>query len=146
MKRYILTFALVAIITVPLVTIAELTRWRFTVEPIMTAATMQKAAQSGAGPELESATDAVAIVRWTGPNPGGTALHYGIVHYGTSAMNLSEVARSPNRRNPSNADMTFRVRLMGLKPHTTYYYTVESVGATGVSNGPSSPVKTFQTM
>jgi phosphodiesterase/alkaline phosphatase D-like protein len=67
------------------------------------------------------------------------------VHYGTDAMNLTEVAKSPNRRNPANPDMTFRVRIVGLNAHTTYYYTVESVGATGVSDGASGAVRTFQT-
>jgi phosphodiesterase/alkaline phosphatase D-like protein len=103
------------------------------------------AAQITAGPELEIANDTLAIIRWTTTNPGGTDLHYGIVHYGTDAKNLSQVAKSPNRRNPSHADMIFRVRIAGLNPQTTYYYTVESTGATGVNDGVSSPIKTFKT-
>jgi hypothetical protein len=145
MKRLILTFAFLASIAVLGVTVASLIRWHFGVSPVMAAMPTHQIAQFSAGPELESATDASVIVRWTGPNPGGTALHYGVVHYGTDAMNLTGVAKSPNRRNPSNSDMTFRVRMMGLNAHTTYYYTVESVGATGVSDGASSPVRTFQT-
>ena len=141
MKRLILTSAFLATIAVLGVTVAGLMRWHFGVDPVMAAVPPRQFA----GPELESATDASAIVRWTAPNPGGTALHYGVVHYGTSAMNRTEVAKSPNRRNPSNPDMTFRVRIGGLNAHTTYYYTVESVGATGVSDGGSSPVRTFQT-
>jgi phosphodiesterase/alkaline phosphatase D-like protein len=146
MKRLILTLAFLATIATLQVAIDELIRWRFTVEPVVAAAAIQQVSRSDTGPELESATDASAIVRWTCPNPGGTALHYGIVHYGASAVNLTEIARSPNRRNPSNPAMTFRVRMSGLKPHTTYYYTAESVDATGVSDGRSGPVKTFQTM
>ena len=87
----------------------------------------------------------MAIIRWTTTNPGGTDLHYGIVHYGTDAMNLSQVAKSPNRRNPSHADMIFRVRIARLNPQTTYYYTVESTGATGVNDGVSSHIRTFKT-
>jgi Purple acid Phosphatase, N-terminal domain len=145
MKRLTVNSVLLATIAVLGVAVAGLMRWHFGINPVMAALPPHPLAQLTAGPELESATDASAIVRWTGPNPGGTALHYGVVHYGTHAMNLTEVAKSPNRRNPSNADMTFRVRIAGLNAHTTYYYRVESVGATGVSDGASSPVRTFQT-
>src|SRR5882724_1766695 len=34
-------------------------------------------------PELELATDHLTIIRWTTNNPGGSDVHYGIVHYGT---------------------------------------------------------------
>lgn len=98
-----------------------------------------------AGPELESANNSLAIIRWTTTNPGGTLLHYGIVHYGTDSTSLSQVAKSPNRRNPSHPDMIFRVRIAGLQPQTIYYYTVESAGATGVYDGISSPINTFKT-
>lgn len=96
-------------------------------------------------PELELATDTSAIIRWTTTNPGGTDLHFGIVHYGTDAMNLTQIAKSPNRRNISHPEMTFRVRILGLNPHTTYYYRAESAGATGASDGVSSPVGAFKT-
>jgi Purple acid Phosphatase, N-terminal domain len=98
-----------------------------------------------AGPELESTNESVTIIRWTTTHLGGTDLHYGIVHYGTDATNLSQVAKSPNRRNPSRPDMIFRVRIAGLKSQTTYYYTVESTSAIGVSDGVSSSIKTFKT-
>jgi hypothetical protein len=112
---------------------------------VIAAAPTRNVAQITAGPELESTNDSVAIIRWTTTNPGGTDLHYGIVHYGTEAMNLSQVAKSPNRRNLSHPDMIFRVRIAGLNPQTTYYYTVESTGATGVNDGVSSPVRIFKT-
>jgi hypothetical protein len=145
MKRLVLISAFLATIAVLEVTVASLIRWHFGVNPVMAAVPTHQSAQFTAGPELENAGDGSAIVRWTGPNPGGTALHYGVVHYGTNAMNLTEMAKSPNRRDTSNPNMTFRVRIVGLNAHTTYYYTVESVGATGVSDGASSPVRTFQT-
>ena len=93
------------------------------------------AAQIKSGPELESTNESMAIIRWTTTNPGGTDLHYGMVHYGTDAVNLSQVAKSPNRRNASHQDMIFRVRIAGLNPQTTYYYTVESTGAMGANDG-----------
>jgi hypothetical protein len=98
-----------------------------------------------AGPELEMVNESVAIIRWTTANPGGTTLHYGIVHYGTNALNLTQLAKSPNRRNPSHPEMVFRVRITGLNTQTMYYYTVESTGATGVSDGVPSPVRIFKT-
>jgi phosphodiesterase/alkaline phosphatase D-like protein len=103
------------------------------------------AAQLTAGPEVEMSTDSMAIIRWTTANPGGTGLHYGVVRYGTDAANLTQVARSPNRRNQSHADMIFRVRMDGLKSHTTYYYAVESTGATDARDGAASPVGSFKT-
>jgi phosphodiesterase/alkaline phosphatase D-like protein len=138
MKRFILTFAFV-------VTVAGLIQWRFADDLVIAAVPTHKAAQLTAGPELEAATDAFAIIRWTITNPGGTDLHYGVVRYGTDAKNLTQVAKSPNRRNPSHPDMNFRVRITGLSANTTYYYRVESAGATDVSDGASSPVRTFKT-
>jgi hypothetical protein len=137
MRSFILIFAFGAI--------AGLIPWRFADDAVMAAVPTQKAAQLTAGPELESATDTSAIIRWTTFNPGRTALHYGVVHYGTDVKNLTQAAQSPNRRNPSNPDMIFRVRIVRLNSNTTYYYKVESTGATGVSDGVSSSVETFKT-
>ena len=137
MKSLILTFALVIV--------AGLIPRGFADDAVMAAVPTHQAAQPTAGPELESATDTSAIIRWTTINPGGTVLHYGVVHYGTDAQNLTQVAQSPNRRDPSHPDMVFRVRIMKLNSNTTYYYTVESTGATGASDGMSSSVQTFKT-
>src|ERR1700733_11441705 len=137
MKSVMWTFALVIV--------AGLIPRGFADDAVMAAVPTHQAAQPTAGPELESATDTSAIIRWTTINPGGTVLHYGVVHYGTDAKNLTQVAQSPNRRQPSNPDMIFRVRITGLNSNTTYYYKVESTGATGASDGVSSSVKTFKT-
>jgi phosphodiesterase/alkaline phosphatase D-like protein len=112
---------------------------------VIDAAPRHNSVQITAGPELETVNRTEAIIRWTTTNPGGTSLHYGVVHYGTDAMNLSQVAKSPNRRNPSHPEMIFRVRVAGLKPQTTYYYAVGSTSATGVPDGVFSSVRTFQT-
>ena len=114
-------------------------------DDVIAAAPAGNVAEIKAGPELETANDRSAIIRWTTTNPGGTDLHYGVVHYGTDARNLAHVAKSPNRRNPSHPEMIFRVRVAGLQPQTMYYYTVESTSATGVKDGVISSVKTFMT-
>jgi phosphodiesterase/alkaline phosphatase D-like protein len=133
------------ILTASAAIVACLLVLHFPVDQVIAAAPRNDTVQITAGPEIETVSDAFAIIRWTTTNPGGTALHYGVVHYGTDAMNLSQVATSPNRRNPSHPDMIFRVRVAGLKPQTTYYYTVESMGATTVKDGVSSPTRAFRT-
>jgi Purple acid Phosphatase, N-terminal domain len=137
MIRFIPGFACVVAIT-------GLLWWRFAEDRVLAAGPADHA-ELIAGPQLELATDASAIVRWTTTNPGGTDRHDGIVHYGTDASSLTQIAKSPNRRNPTNPEMIFRVRILGLSSHTTYYYRVESAGATGASDGVSSTVRTFKT-
>jgi hypothetical protein len=114
--------------------------------PAHAAASKPTGAQFTSGPEPEIVNGTLAIIRWTTTNPGGTILHYGVVHYGTDPLHLSQNAKSPNRRNPAHPEIIFRVRIAGLRPQTTYYYTVESIGATGVKDGETSPVRTFKTM
>jgi phosphodiesterase/alkaline phosphatase D-like protein len=97
------------------------------------------------GPELESANEHLAIIRWTSDNPGGSPEHYGVVHYGTDPKNLSEMAKSPIRLNPNHSYTVFRVRIDGLKPRTTYYYKVDCMEANGNTDGIKSPVKHFST-
>ena len=135
--RFILGFAFV-------VTITGLLWWRFAEDRVLAAGPADHA-ELIAGPQLELATDTSAIVRWTTTNPGGTDRHDGIVHYGTDALSLTQVAKSPNRRNPTNPEMIFRVHILGLSSHTTYYYRVESAGGTGASDRVSSAVRTFKT-
>jgi len=95
------------------------------------------------GPELELAKEYLTIIRWTTNNPGGTPDHFGIVHYGTDPNNLSQIAKSPIRLNPSHTSTIFRVRIQGLKPATTYYYKVDSEDSRGSSDGVTSPVDKF---
>ena len=97
------------------------------------------------GPELESANNNSAIIRWTSNNPGGSPEHYGVVRYGTNPTNLSQTAKSPIRLNPGHSYTVFRVRMDGLKPRTTYYYTVDSMEANGKGDGVKSAVKHFTT-
>jgi Purple acid Phosphatase, N-terminal domain len=97
------------------------------------------------GPEIERADPDFAIIRWTSNNPGGSPEHYGVVHYGTDAKKLTQTAKSPIRLNPGHSYTVFRVRMDGLKPRTTYYYTVDSIEANGKSDGLKSTVKRFTT-
>ena len=96
------------------------------------------------GPEIER-NDYVVIIRWTSDNPGGSPEHYGVVHYGTNPKELSQTAKSPIRLNPGHSHTVFRVRMDGLKPRTTYYYTVDSMEANGKDDGVKSTVKHFTT-
>jgi hypothetical protein len=97
------------------------------------------------GPAIESDKDGLAIIRWTTNNPGGSAEHFGVVHYGTDAAQLNQTAKHPIQRNPSHPETVFRVRVDGLKPGTTYYYTVGSMGGTGKVDPVKSAVYHFTT-
>ena len=96
------------------------------------------------GPEIALASWFTAI-RWTTNNPGGSPVHYGIVHYGTDPKDLNQTAKNPIRLNPYHSETVFRVLLYNLKPRTTYYYTVDSIESTGKSDGVTSPVQNFTT-
>jgi hypothetical protein len=97
------------------------------------------------GPSLELARDDLAILRWTTNNPGGTDVHFAVVFYGTTPGTLSQAAQNQIRINPTHPDTIFRVRMNGLKPSTTYYYSVTSTGSDGTSDGVQSPVGQFTT-
>jgi hypothetical protein len=72
-------------------------------------------------------------------------VHYGVVHYGTDPKDLSQTAKNPIRLNPDHPSALFRVRMDDLKPKTTYYYTVDSMEATGEGDGVKSTIKQFTT-
>jgi phosphodiesterase/alkaline phosphatase D-like protein len=116
------------------------------------AAAQQRAAANGSerrqivtGPALESATHDTAIIRWTDNTGGGTARHYGIVRYGTDPRRLDQIAKSPNRWSRNLPNMTYRVRVNGLTPGTTYYYRVDSAQADGIGMGLKSSTNQFTT-
>ncbi|HUY86623.1 MAG TPA: fibronectin type III domain-containing protein [Acidimicrobiales bacterium] len=87
----------------------------------------------------------MAIITWTSNNPGGTDEHFGVVHYGTDPEHLNLIAKSHIRLNQNHTDTVFRVRVDGLKPRTTYYYTVDSMQGDGKSDQVKSPVSHFTT-
>ncbi len=97
------------------------------------------------GPELELARENLTIITWTSNNPGGSPEHFAVVHYGTDPKHLSQTAKSHIRLNQTHRYTIFRVRVEGLAPKTTYYYTVDSVDARGASDRVNSSIKTFTT-
>jgi Purple acid Phosphatase, N-terminal domain len=96
-------------------------------------------------PSIESMENYMAIITWKSSNPGGTQEHFGVVHYGSDPNHLTETAKSPIRLNPTHSYTVFRVRVIGLKPQTTYYYTVDSEQGNGESDGVKSRVSHFAT-
>ena len=96
-------------------------------------------------PALEIAHDDLAIIRWTTTNPRGDDDHFAVAHYGTDPNDLSQTAKNHIRLNRGHAETIFRVRLQPLKPDTTYYYKVTSMGADGVNDGEESSVNHFTT-
>ena len=96
------------------------------------------------GPEIALASW-FTVITWTTNNPGGSPVHYGVVHYGTDPKDLSQTAKNPIRLNPYHSSTVFRVHLYNLKPRTTYYYTVDSMEATGAGDEVKSTVKQFTT-
>jgi hypothetical protein len=116
------------------------------------AAAQSRAASNGSGrgqiltgPALESSTPNTAIIKWTANTGRGTAKHYGIVRYGLHPGNLDQTATSPIKRNQSLPDVTYRVRIDGLAPGSTYYFTVDVAQADGIGMGLKSPVNRFTT-
>lgn len=101
--------------------------------------------KASATPVIESITDTLAFISWTTQNPGGTILHYAVVHYGKDPKHLDLVAESPTRINQGHNEMVFRVRVGDLQPATTYYYKVSSMQADGDSDPVTSAVNQFTT-
>jgi hypothetical protein len=58
-----------------------------------------------------------------------------VVHFGVDPRHLSQVAKSQNRWNRGLPSMIYRVQVDNLEPGLTYYYSVETTNANGVSEG-----------
>ena len=97
------------------------------------------------GPEVEISTDFLTIIRWTSTNPLGDDDHYAVVHYGPTPNDTNLTAKNHIRLNRAHPETVFRARLMGLKPQTTYYYWVTSVGGNGHNDGVKSAINHFTT-
>jgi hypothetical protein len=97
------------------------------------------------GPEIALTGGYLTVIRWTVNNPGGSPVHYGVVHYGTDPKDLSQTAKNPLRLNPSHSSTVFRVNLYDLPAKTTIYYKVECMDGSGKSDGVSSQVNKFTT-
>jgi hypothetical protein len=116
---------------------------QYTAKDIPSPARKAARVQITEGPALELFRDNQAIIRWTSNNPGGTDEHFGLVKYGTDPHNLNLTAKSHIRLNQAHPYTVFRVRLEDIKPGTTYYYTVDSMGASGEFDGVKSNVFHF---
>ena len=64
---------------------------------------------------------------------------------GMNPSDLSQTAKSHIRLNRTHPETISRVRIPGLKPQMTYYYTVTSMGADGRSDSVKSAVNKFTT-
>ena len=138
MKRVLLTVAIAAVVNSLIASHAAATQQ-------LSAGHQSERRQIVTGPALESATHNTAIIRWTANTAGGTVTHYGIVRYGTDPRSLDHIAKSPNRWSRSLPNVTYRVRINGLTPGTTYYYTVDAAQADGVGMALKSPTNQFTT-
>jgi phosphodiesterase/alkaline phosphatase D-like protein len=138
MQRLLLTLALTA-------TVGSLLPSTPTVAQLVPPANKAERVEIIQGPALELAREDFAILRWTANNPGGTEVHFGVVHYSTDPTDLSQMAKSPIQLNRAHPETIFRVRVAGLKPQTTYYYKVTSTESNGKSDGVESPVNQFTT-
>ena len=76
-------------------------------------------------------------------NPGGSPVHYGVVHYGVDPKHLDQIAQNPIRLNPSHPTTMFRGRINDLKAGTIYYYSIEARDATGSVDMTASTVYHF---
>lgn len=97
------------------------------------------------GPRVERATRNLTIISWTSNTPEGSLEHFGVVRYGTDPDDLRGTARSHIRLNPGHSSTVFRVRIVGLKPRTMYYYQVDSMEPNGTSDRVQNPVHRFTT-
>jgi phosphodiesterase/alkaline phosphatase D-like protein len=97
------------------------------------------------GPQIERVEHDWAIIRWTSTNPGGADEHFAIAHFGTQPTLLNQMAKSHIRLNRQHTTTVFRVLLRGLKPGTTYYYSIGSMGGDGAIDQVKSPVLHFRT-
>jgi len=140
MRRLLLKLAITITITV-----ASLLALTPTVAQILPPTKKAARVEITKGPEIELAMDNLTIIRWTTNNPGGLNDHFGVVYYGTDPKVLNQTAKSPIRLNQSHPYTTFRVRMQGLKPQTTYYYKVASEESNGKSDGVKSTIKKFTT-
>jgi hypothetical protein len=139
MHRLLLTLAITT------TTVGSLLSFNPPAAQVLPPAKRVERAEITTAPALELATDHLTIIRWTTNNPGGSDVHYGIVHYGTDPKDLSQTAKSPIRLNQAQPYTVFRVRMEGLKPRTTYYYRVTSEESNGTSDGVKSTVNKFTT-
>jgi len=124
----------------PISTLIAAQRAPYTAKDIPPPAKKAARVQITEGPSLELYRNNEAIIRWTSDNPGGTDEHWGVVKYGSDPHNLNLTAKGHIRLNRNHPYTVFRVRVDGLQPGATYYYTVHEVEADGTDDGINSDV------
>ena len=92
------------------------------------------------GPRVEGTGDTWAVVAWTTNEASSSVLRYG-----TSANSLTQMAEAPYADNEGANKQTHRVRITNLKPHTTYYFAVDSGQGEGTGTQAQSNVGQFTT-
>ena len=56
---------------------------------------------------IELANEHLTVIAWVTNIPGGSPVHYGVVHYGTDPRDLGQTAKSPTRLNSSHPTPLF---------------------------------------
>ena len=92
------------------------------------------------GPRVEGTGDTWAVVAWTTNEASSSVLRYG-----TSANSLTQMAEAPYADTENANKQTHRVRITNLKPHTTYYFSVDSGQGEGTGTQARSNVGQFTT-
>lgn len=92
------------------------------------------------GPRVEGTGDSWAVIAWT-TNEASSS----IIRYGTSPTSLNQVSEAPYADVENANKQTHRVRISNLKPHTTYYFAVDSGQGEGTGTEARSNVSQFTT-
>lgn len=77
------------------------------------------------GPNVEKTGDTTATIAWSTNMPGQS-----LVRYGTNPSDLDKTLNDQVSQNAPEANGSYNHRIMisGLRPHTTYYFVVETNG------------------
>lgn len=143
MKRFYGNPVLVVLASLAISRSTAAQRSPYTAKDIPAPAKKSARVQITEGPALESFRNNQAIISWTSNNPGGTDEHFGLVKYGTDPHNLNLTAKGHIRLNRGHSYTVFRVRLLDIKPGTTYYYKVASMNADGTADPVKSGIYHF---
>ncbi len=92
------------------------------------------------GPRVEGTGDTWAVIAWT-TNEASSS----IIRYGTSPSSLNQVAEASYADVENANKQTHRVHINNLKPHTTYYFMVDSGQGEGTGTEARSNVSQFTT-
>lgn len=92
------------------------------------------------GPRVESVGTNWAQVAWT-TNEASSS----VIHYGTDRNSLSQMAEAPYSDTEGANHQTHRVKINNLKPHTTYYFQVDSGQGEGTGTDAKGAIAQFTT-